>query len=86
MIKRQQGYYCKTKHDVDLMMKLLEKEGYKWRSGVPLRSQHQNPPIIYIIDSSGRKFGCNSVPIQTDIKQSIHVSMIQNQIISELRR
>lgn len=33
MLKKGQRYYCETARDVDLLMSLLEKEGYKWVTG-----------------------------------------------------
>lgn len=85
MLKAEQGYYCKTNRDVDLIMSLFEKEGYCWASGTPLRKQYQQPPIIYNVHL-GHQITCEQSPGRSSINDSIHVSNIQNRIISELRR
>lgn len=85
MLRARQRYYCKTERDVDLIMQLLEKDDYRWRSGNLPRFNYQTPPIIYIIDNDA-EFGCIPVPDSDEIADSIHISQIQNKIISELRR
>ena len=85
MLKRGQKYYCETKEDVDLIMSLLEKKNYTWASGAAPRSQYQNAPIVYYIDSS-KDFTCDVTPSGYLINESTPVSNIRNKIISELRR
>ena len=85
MLAVGQRYYCATDREVDLMMRLFEKNGCYWRSRKPLRSQYQSAPIIYEMDTR-KEFGCLTEPDSSYIRSAIHVSKIQNKIISELRR
>ena len=85
MLQANTGYYCETMRDVDLIMSLLEKEGYRWRSGHRPRELYQQAPIIYDIDGMGN-FGCKLVIREQHIKRAIAVKNIKNKIIAELRR
>ena len=85
MLQIGKHYYCSTDSDVDLIMRLFEKNHFKWASGRELRSQYQESPIIYKIDEPTR-IRCENNPLQDNIDIAINVINVRNKIISELRR